>query len=666
MYRGWIPFVLLGVVILSSVPLASADTFGGIPGQDYGDYSSYNTHDYSTWPAAYKDLCDQHMRAVIKRCSVDAKAKGYDNWLVTRMRGSTLFTPTRSGYSAQDVILGGNKCTYNENTDDEVYISSVILTFMCSEFQGGSDQYACSFSCAAWDCENDVDLYSVSACSAYEESASPNPFTKMTVGCKQQTEELCAARGPNCQLEQPCYYYDYDRKLVHCDCSCPDTIDPSTLTQEQLTLAESEAFNLDTFNWEAWKEEHPGPCDPVLSTVKEKGALDTIFDALITIKDTGGRVVGFITDGVKTVLDKSSLPFTKLGGLIGASKNGQVLIVVPNGNGPPNINGINPTADGPASLMAGVNTALPYQGAENTFNLLGPPETNQEVAEETQNACPLPTCGLWGSCTNDVQTRICEPLPVGCPAPPTKQACSPCQEIWTCDEYGVWGDWSACVNNSQSQTRTRVCTDSNACGTTVTKPIELETGTQTCTPANCTESWSCGEYGGWSAWGECQSNSTQTHSKTRTCTDANACGTTISKPTTTETETQACTYVPPKPYHEKTEYLTLASGATAMSLGTMSNVSIPVGGSTKYTFAMTPGKAYQISVTITGGTGTTPYVLQQQYGPPQLTYEDPAPGVVKFSGGPDVATYGDTQHVAIEIGPPTGGSPVVSISLMEV
>ncbi len=51
--------------------------------------------------------------------------------------------------------------------------------------------------------------------------------------------------------------------------------------------------------------------------------------------------------------------------------------------------------------------------------------------------------------------------------------------------------------------------------------------------SSCTESWSCSA---WSSWNTC-TNSSQ--SRTRTCTDANSCGTTTTKPA--ETESQACT-----------------------------------------------------------------------------------------------------------------------------
>ncbi|MEK7637095.1 MAG: fibronectin type III domain-containing protein [Patescibacteria group bacterium] len=79
-----------------------------------------------------------------------------------------------------------------------------------------------------------------------------------------------------------------------------------------------------------------------------------------------------------------------------------------------------------------------------------------------------------------------------------------CTENWSC------GNWSTCVNNSQSRT----CTDANSCGTTTNRPAL----TQTCT-SSCTENWSC------SAWSACTNNS-----QSRTCTDANSCGTTANRP----------------------------------------------------------------------------------------------------------------------------------------
>ncbi len=95
-----------------------------------------------------------------------------------------------------------------------------------------------------------------------------------------------------------------------------------------------------------------------------------------------------------------------------------------------------------------------------------------------------------------------------------------CTESWGCTE------WSECSENS---TQTRTCTDDNACGTTLSKPNEM----QTCTYIPpCTENWTCAE------WSSCYSNNTQA----RTCSDSNSCGTILLKPN----ETQSCTYVAPE------------------------------------------------------------------------------------------------------------------------
>ena len=92
----------------------------------------------------------------------------------------------------------------------------------------------------------------------------------------------------------------------------------------------------------------------------------------------------------------------------------------------------------------------------------------------------------------------------------------------SCTENWTCGDWLSC----SSGTQTRTCTDANSCGTTTTRPAT----TQSCGGV-CTESWTC------AAWSACSAAGTQT----RTCTDTTACGTTAGKPA----ETQSCTYIPP-------------------------------------------------------------------------------------------------------------------------
>ena len=85
------------------------------------------------------------------------------------------------------------------------------------------------------------------------------------------------------------------------------------------------------------------------------------------------------------------------------------------------------------------------------------------------------------------------------------QCVSPiCTENWVCNE------WSKCLTGTQ----TRTCTDSNACGTTANKPIEL----QTCTI--CSENWKCD-------WTECLEGDIYSYPS---CEDLNACGTTNNLP----------------------------------------------------------------------------------------------------------------------------------------
>ena len=85
-----------------------------------------------------------------------------------------------------------------------------------------------------------------------------------------------------------------------------------------------------------------------------------------------------------------------------------------------------------------------------------------------------------------------------------------------CVENWSCGSWSTCANSSQSRT----CTDANSCGTTVNKPTTIQACTATCSP-----NWIC------SSWSTCVNNS-----QTRSCADGNQCGLTSGKPT----ESQSC------------------------------------------------------------------------------------------------------------------------------
>ena len=121
-------------------------------------------------------------------------------------------------------------------------------------------------------------------------------------------------------------------------------------------------------------------------------------------------------------------------------------------------------------------------------------------------------CTSWGDCVNETQTRTCSDLnfcntTVGKPA--ESQSCTEtCTEDWNCTS---WGD---CVN----ETQTRTCSDLNDCGTTTNKPLE----NQSC---DCTEDWNC------TSWGDCNLGS-----QNRTCIDLNNCNATANQ----TIENQSC------------------------------------------------------------------------------------------------------------------------------
>ena len=224
-----------------------------------------------------------------------------------------------------------------------------------------------------------------------------------------------------------------------------------------------------------------------------------------------------------------------------------------------------------------------------------------------------------------------------------KDTSTGCVGDWVC---GAFGDlsWGPCVNGVKTGTRTRACSDKNRCGTITNRPELSETTTESCSDivAPCTESWSCGSFGSWST---CSGG---TQSRTKTCTDANNCGTTDDKPDTSES--QSCTDAPAgPPYHEKEIFLeNIAGGTTSVSAGQTKNFNLAAGESIVYLLNIDPSKTYEQKVMATTGVYTS---TQQRYGPPQLTYVDTAPGTFTYTGGPDTTAFGDQQKVSITIGP---------------
>jgi len=88
----------------------------------------------------------------------------------------------------------------------------------------------------------------------------------------------------------------------------------------------------------------------------------------------------------------------------------------------------------------------------------------QEITFEEQTGVKYVRLKTLSAYDNDPWTTIAEINLLGV------LGASPCIEAWTCDS---WSAWSECVSNQQSRTRT--CTDANACGTTDNKPLEIET-----------------------------------------------------------------------------------------------------------------------------------------------------------------------------------------------
>jgi hypothetical protein len=185
-----------------------------------------------------------------------------------------------------------------------------------------------------------------------------------------------------------------------------------------------------------------------------------------------------------------------------------------------------------------------------------------------------------------------------------------CTESWDC---GTWSGWGTCSNSSQSRTRT--CTDANNCGTTANKPSTSESRSCGDVTPSCTESWSCGEYGAWGAWGACQENGTQTRERARTCTDANNCGTTTSKPSLTESESQSCAYTPTEQKPEYTSHsATLGANITNMNYSSDSKTFdlTPTGGQYGYKILDIPSHV-TVKICVNVSSGSVGYNAYPQY-----------------------------------------------------
>jgi len=78
-----------------------------------------------------------------------------------------------------------------------------------------------------------------------------------------------------------------------------------------------------------------------------------------------------------------------------------------------------------------------------------------------------------------------------------------------CIEDWVCTEWGSCISSLQ----TRICSDNNACGTELSKPSESQSCSSGGEKDRCNSYWSC------SSWSNCINGM-----QTRTCTDMNGCG----------------------------------------------------------------------------------------------------------------------------------------------
>lgn len=142
-------------------------------------------------------------------------------------------------------------------------------------------------------------------------------------------------------------------------------------------------------------------------------------------------------------------------------------------------------------------------------------------------------CSGWSVCQNGSQSRTCTDVNTcntTAGRPSLTQSCGglpACTADWNCTA------WSACSNGVQ----TRSCSDRNNCGSNAEPPDALQsctpspaqptpTPTPATQPATCSPGWTC------TAWSACSSGG-----QSRICSDSNSCGSPVGKPV----ESQSCT-----------------------------------------------------------------------------------------------------------------------------
>lgn len=234
---------------------------------------------------------------------------------------------------------------------------------------------------------------------------------------------------------------------------------------------------------------------------------------------------------------------------------------------------------------------------------------------------------------------------------------SKCTENWSC---GEWGVWSSCSSGAQSRART--CTDTNNCSTTASRPALSESQPCQEQPAPCTESWNCTEYGIWSEPGSCQESGTAAKTRARTCTDSNNCGTTASKPDTSETTTQSCTYTPTERKAEYSSHVSTLGEARIAMLnfeGDSKTFDLTMSqGTYGYKILGIPAKV-TIKVCVSSASQLAlNYYPEYHYG---FDWSDPSPGCTQIYNKNDWA-----NGVLVHLGDPTSTNTVGTITVTKI
>ena len=683
---------ILAIFAFFSLPVFAL-SINGVHGTGSRIFSFDEQMAISSWPEDYRQLCIAHMNAVIKRCS----EAGYENWVVDRMVSGTKFSPEYRQYSVQDFVVGNYSCTAKEHGIDETLITSAVLSMSFS--QGNlceaqkSDQYACSFTCEAWDCDSDIKKTEIHVCQGIDVNSidkARDPLPQVGANCRKDAIETCESRGPGCSLKRPCEVRNKaGSELVFCDCSCEPQLPERTISDEALAKAQAETLSLSAFSLEEWQGQRVGAGSAVLKRA----------DIVKTAAKDRGIDAGHVAAPSRRIMAKSRLGFSDSAGRLAGATGEE--IVRTSGTNTAAVNFLNkelcdPTVGKPTDAVL-INNGIPdpitiVTGDPVSTIPVDPVLDSREIsttingwkacaedwscasypnqwgdwsscsAEKTQFKSRTRKCSDRNSCgtilnkpeTTEMQSRACGDAARDANV---NDANTNCTESWGCGTYGGWG---SCLGGVQSHSRT--CTDANHCGTTASRPALTESRSCTDTVPACTESWFCGEWAAGS-WGACQENGTQSRTSTRTCTDGNNCGTTTSRPATSQSESQGCAYVPPKEYHEKESYLSMVSGATTgIATGQTLSYNLSPEQSIVYVLNMQYGKTYRFNIAATSPVSIT---YQQRYGPPQVTYTDTNPGETTISGGPNTDLFGDQQRIAIKIGPATS-SLNGNIALVEI